>query len=225
MFSEKTKQNLPLEMPKGRQRDMSYSQHTHCSRKTLDENYSSNFPAKQPSKVFDVHFNEEINISTFSSKRSHKRPFKEKHTKLPKVSAKNLFISEDFQITPLRNYQQKPISPSTHSFNKNDQIDQNDESLPSHIDLLDRVFSSADFIETPLKRRKFSTPVLYPKTSTPKSLTQTSLHSDDILTKTLQDPDIKSPDMLIVRNMFSEDTKECYHMGDTSMYSEISKQK
>jgi hypothetical protein len=46
VFSEKTKQNLPLEMPKGRQRDMSYSQHTHCSRKTLDENYSSNFPAK-----------------------------------------------------------------------------------------------------------------------------------------------------------------------------------
>lgn len=225
MFSEKTKQNLPLEMPKGRQRDMSYLQHTDCSRKMLDENYSSNFPAKQPSKVFDVHFNEEINISTFSTKRSHKRPFKEKHTKLPKVSTKNLFISEDFQITPLRNYQQKPISPSTHSFNKNDQIEQNDESLPSHIDLLDRVFSSADFIETPLKRRKFSTPVLYPKTSTPKSLTQTSLHSDDTLTKTLQNPDIKSLDMLIDRNLFSGDTKECYHMADTSMYSEINKQK
>lgn len=231
LFREKTKQNIPVYMHKGRQRDISYPHHPDNSREILDEHYGSKFSAKQPSKVFDVRFNEEVNISTFSSKRSHKRPYKEKHSKLPKVSTKNLFISEDFQITPLRNYQQKPISPSTYCLSKNDQIDQNGESLPSHISILDRVFSSADFIETPLKRRKFSSPVLYPKTSTPKSfkcdtsLTQTSLDSDGILNNKLQSPDIKSPDQLIVRNMFSGDPKECYHMGDAAMYPEISTQK
>lgn len=137
----------------------------------------------------------EIHVPTNCSRSKHKRALDkyDKNTS-QKSSTKSMFVSEDFQITPLRKYQQE--SESTQRQSNTQERHQISFNCKSPIDIHNRIFSSSDFIETPLKRRKFtfpqSTPQLYPQTSTPlpKMSTKAALDVERILTKQLHIPDI-----------------------------------
>ncbi|CAG2218866.1 unnamed protein product [Mytilus edulis] len=137
----------------------------------------------------------EIHVPTNYSRSKHKRALDkyDKNTS-QKSSTKSMFVSEDFQITPLRKYQQESESPQRQS--NTQERHQISFNCKSPIDIHNRIFSSSDFIETPLKRRKFtfpqSTPQLYPQTSTPlpKMSTKAALDVERILTKQLHIPDI-----------------------------------
>ncbi|XP_052084292.1 uncharacterized protein LOC127721567 [Mytilus californianus] len=160
--------------------------------------FDKSLSSQRSSNGLNVKFCErttEIHVPSNYSKSKHKRAF-EKYDKniSQKSSEKRMFVSEDFQITPLRKYQQESESPQRpNNTQKRHKSSLNDKSP---IDIHNRIFSSSDFIETPLKRRKFtfphSTSQLYPITSTPlpKMSTKASPDVRRMLKKQLHIPDI-----------------------------------
>lgn len=103
-----------------------------------------------------------------------------------KDTKKNAFVAEDFQLTPLQKYQNSSPEKIYRSKSENNYISQlTGYSFQSYKDIRRRVFSSSDFIDTPLKKRKFtlSPPVSYPMTSTPLVPLNSTVSSPDILNK------------------------------------------
>ena len=192
-------------------------------------------------------------------KKRNRSDFDVKHSALKKEEQKNVFVAEDFQLTPLLKYQQRypnqsnntttenrqKTNQSDHSIkldsnfihrqgqnhqspvdNKNkmylqeivmakiDSVEevQSQEGFLSPVDIRNHVFKSSDFIDTPLKKRKFSLTDFqnYPKTSTPlpNTLSTPTLtpNVDRILNKKLKTPEIK-PEPKSCLKLKTTDTK------------------
>ncbi|XP_063443499.1 regulator of DNA class I crossover intermediates 1-like [Mytilus trossulus] len=161
----------------------------------------------------------EIHVPSNYSRSKHKRALdKFDKNSSQKSSAKSMFVSEDFQITPLRKYQQESESPQRQS--NTQERHQRSLNHKSPIDIHNRIFSSSDFIETPLKRRKFtfpqSTPQLYPQTSTPlpQKSTEAGLDVDRMLTKQLHIPDIAGDHGMSSLLMTKSGGSKPYHFQD-----------